>query len=135
MGWLELPTDAAAKASEEEDGVVDSAAFEKIRSWFEEMPNAFRPEEAKKVKAIFQMEIFQGDEELVWHYIIKDQTCTGIEGPAEKPSVVIRSSAKDWIDMAEGRLGGMKAFLSGKLKATGKWRLITKFDKLFETNS
>ncbi|MHA1908617.1 MAG: NAD(P)H-dependent oxidoreductase [Candidatus Thorarchaeota archaeon] len=136
MGWLELPTDAAAKAEEEakESGKeFDQEALDKVRQMFEDMPQAFNPDAANKTDLIYQMEIHQGGDTLLWHFIIKDQICTGAEGGVDHANLTIISSAKDWIDVAEGRLGGMKAFVTGRMKAKGKMRLLTKFEKLFPT--
>jgi putative sterol carrier protein len=103
----------------------------KCREMFEQMPLVFNPEEAKNLNATFQFEIHSGSDTLVWHLKIRDNTCTGGEGSVKKPSLIVRCSASDWIALSEGRLGGMKAFISGRLKTSGNWRLLTKFQQMF----
>ena len=134
-GWLILPKDKRSESATIEG--VESTELEtadtlsKCREMFEQMPLVFNPEEAKNLSATFQFEINSGPDTLVWHLKIKDNTCTGGEGSVKKPSLIVRCSASDWIALSEGRLGGMKAFITGRLKTSGNWRLLTKFQQMF----
>ncbi len=138
-GWLTLPRDITAEGDSTEDmetiDLDDAAAMAKCREMFELMPTAFNPEEAKNMNATYQFEITSGSDTLVWHLIIKNKTCVCGEGSVKKPSSIVKCSASDWIALTEGRLGGMKAFISGRLKTTGNWRLLTKFENLFTTSA
>jgi len=112
--------------------VEDTTLLAAVREMFVEMPSGFNPDAVKKLKAIFQFDISSRGESIHWHFIIENQECKGIEGIHDEPTVRISSSASDWIDLAEGKIGGAKAFMTGKLKAEGKMRLLMKFDKIFQ---
>ncbi|MBM4319465.1 MAG: AMP-binding protein, partial [Deltaproteobacteria bacterium] len=49
-----------------------------------------------------------------------------------QPDVVATISAPDWIDLTLGKLDGMTAFTSGKLRAEGQMMLLTKAAKMFK---
>ncbi len=56
---------------------------------------------------------------------IRDQVHT----PA--PELQLRTSAAVWLDLIEGRIRGMDAFLAGELTVTGDLHLATRFETLF----
>ena len=63
---------------------------------------------------------------------IADGRCTirtGVTPP--RPAVVFRTDAGVWLDLIEGRIRGMDAFLAGALKVTGDLHLATRFEALF----
>ncbi|MFO7777772.1 MAG: alpha/beta fold hydrolase [Nitriliruptoraceae bacterium] len=63
---------------------------------------------------------------------IADGRCTIRTGvtPTD-PAVVFRTDAGVWLDLIEGRIRGMDAFLAGALKVTGDLHLATRFETLF----
>lgn len=63
---------------------------------------------------------------------IADGRCTIRTGvtPAD-PAVVFRTDAGVWLDLIQGRIRGMDAFLAGALKVTGDLHLATRFEALF----
>jgi pimeloyl-ACP methyl ester carboxylesterase len=50
---------------------------------------------------------------------------------ADDPTVTYRTDSEVWLDLIEGRLRGMDAFLAGALKVTGDLHLATRFETLF----
>ncbi|MFP4311844.1 MAG: alpha/beta fold hydrolase [Nitriliruptoraceae bacterium] len=48
-----------------------------------------------------------------------------------RPTVTYRTDAAVWLDLVEGRIRGMDAFLAGVLKVTGDLHLATRFETLF----
>ncbi len=63
---------------------------------------------------------------------IADGRCTIRTGvtPAD-PAVVFRTDAGVWLDLIQGRIRGMDAFLAGELRVTGDLHLATRFEALF----
>ncbi len=54
---------------------------------------------------------------------------SGIQPPS--PAVTFRTDAGVWLDLIEGRIRGMDAFLAGALKVSGDLHLATRFQALF----
>ena len=52
------------------------------------------------------------------------------EGTADDPSITISMEAADFQDMVDGKLDGMGAFMSGKLKVTGDMSLAMRLQTL-----
>lgn len=94
------------------------------------MPLGFRPEKADGLSAVYQFEV-SGSEEFVAHLRIVDGACTFHEGPADSPSVVIRTPAEVWLAIAKGELDGQQAFMSGKYKVEGDLSLLIRLSQLF----
>jgi len=66
-----------------------------------------------------------------WTVCVKDGTVRVLEG-IHDPSVTATASAKDWIDITLGKLDGMTALTSGKLKIDGDLNLLGKSTKFFK---
>jgi putative sterol carrier protein len=86
--------------------------FEKI------LPQRFKPEKAKGVDVIVNIDIsgINGGE---WIVTIKNQTLKIKEGNHKSPTISLKMSEKDYLDVINGKLSGEKAFFSGKLKLKG----------------
>lgn len=60
-----------------------------------------------------------------------NQNAEAYQGPVKqgtKADVTINTSDDTFVDMADGKLNGQKAFMSGKLKVKGNIMLATKLD-------
>lgn len=100
------------------------------REWIEAMPEAFRPERARRVNAVVQFKL-SGEGGGDWHAAIKDGTCTVTEGLCEDADATIMMQASDYVALATGRLGGMRAFLSGKVKVSGDPTILQRMQSWF----
>jgi putative sterol carrier protein len=100
------------------------------RDLIETMPAAFRPERARRVNAVIQFEL-SGEGGGNWYVTIKDGTCTVTEGVSEAPQGTIMMAAGDYVALAAGEIGGMKAFLKGRIKTTGDFSLLKKMETWF----
>jgi len=99
---------------------------------FEQMPSVFNPAAAAGLNKTFQWNI-TGDEAGVWAFKINNGQGEVIPGGVEKPDVTFTISDKDWIAITEGKLDGMNAFMTGKLKVSGDMMLAMKLQNLFPT--
>jgi putative sterol carrier protein len=63
--------------------------------------------------------------------VIKDQTCTVTPGTLPVASVKVEAAAQDVLDMYEGKLDPMKAFMQGKLRINGDKAMALKLTTLF----
>lgn len=102
----------------------------KIRRMMADMPAAFNPTKAQGVDAVIQYNL-TGDGGSQWQSRIADDTCTVEEGKAEDPTLTITMDASDYADMMAGRLDGMQAFMTGKIKVTGDIMLASRLMTFF----
>ena len=63
---------------------------------------------------------------------VKDGTCTIAEGKAEKPTTTIKMADGDFLALIAGKLDGMQAYSSGKLKVEGDIMKSQLIGKLFK---
>jgi len=103
-----------------------------IAELIEQMPSVFNPAAAAGMNKTFQWNI-TGDEAGVWAFKIDNGQGEVIPGGVEKPDVTFTISDKDWLAITEGKLDGMNAFMTGKLKVSGDMMLAMKLQNLFPT--
>lgn len=96
----------------------------------EEMPKDFRPERAGRANAVVQFHI-SGEGGGDWYATIKDRTCTVTQGVADGANATLRMDAADYVALATGKMGSIKAFTSGKVKASGDISLLQRMDRWF----
>lgn len=116
---------AAAKPSE-----PATTAAHSCRGLLQAMPRGFNPETAGDLEAVFQFDV-SGGEEFSAHLMIGDGTCTYHEGPAPRPSVVIKTPAEVWVAISRGEIDGQQAFMAGKYKVEGDLMLLMRLKSLF----
>jgi putative sterol carrier protein len=89
------------------------------REFFEKiLPSRFNREKAKGVDAIVNISIL-GDNGGEWSVTIKNQTLK-VENRSDKtPTLSLRISESDYLDVINGKLSGERAFFTGKLKLEG----------------
>jgi putative sterol carrier protein len=97
---------------------------------FEKMPTVFNAAAATGLDAVFQFNI-TGDEAGDYCVVIKDGACKVEKGVHDSPSVTLSLAGVDWLAICNGKLDGMAAFMSGKLKATGNIMLAQRIKSLF----
>jgi putative sterol carrier protein len=100
------------------------------RELIEEMPQSFRPERAGRAKAVIQFQL-SGEGGGNWVVAIKDRTCTLTEGETGSADATVRMDAGDYVALATGKLSSMKAFASGRVKASGDISLLQRMDRWF----
>jgi multimeric flavodoxin WrbA/putative sterol carrier protein len=94
------------------------------------MPLGFNSSAASGLEAIYQFEV-NGDENFVAHLKIANGSCTYHEGPADSPSVIIKTPGEVWLAIARGELDGQQAFMGGKYKVEGDLSLLMRLSSLF----
>jgi putative sterol carrier protein len=97
----------------------------------EAMPNAFVPERAKGLKAIYQFEL-TGEGGGNWVIEVADQQCQVREEVAAEPDATMILAATDYVALVKGELDAMGAFMKGKLKVKGNINLAMKALNLFQ---
>jgi len=100
------------------------------RQLIEEMPQTFRPQRAGRAQAVIQFKL-SGEGGGNWYVVIKDRTCTVTEGVTNAADATIEMDASDYVALATGKLGSLKAFMTGRVKATGDISLLRRMDTWF----
>ena len=88
------------------------------------------PENLKGIVANYGYRI-TGDGGDEWTVCVNDGEVKVVEG-IKDPDVTTTCDAQDWIDITLGKLDGMSAFTSGKLKVEGDLNLLTKATQFFK---
>jgi putative sterol carrier protein len=86
---------------------------------FEGMKSSFDPHKAGGQQATVQYELTAPDGTRSYAMRIADGRCEVERGMAESPRVSIKMGVGDFLRLIAGRLNGMTAFMSGKLKVSG----------------
>jgi putative sterol carrier protein len=101
-----------------------------VKESFDQMPANFKKDKAAGMKAVYQWDI-TGEGGGKWNAVIDNGNITVSEGQHASPNITITVSAKDWLDILNGKLDGQMAFMSGKLKVKGDMSLAMKLKTLF----
>ena len=84
------------------------------------------PSIAKKANGVFQFNLSKPASE----WVVDCKAATVKPGKAAKADVTLTLSDADFVAMAAGKLNGMQAFMSGKMKIKGNMALAQKFGAL-----
>ena len=104
-----------------------------VKNYFDTLPQRFKPEAAKGVKATYQFEL-SGDEGGTYHVKVDDGTIAVAEGPAPSANTTIKMKAEDYVKMVNGKLSGTMAFLKGQMKVAGDMMLAQKMQQFLPPN-
>jgi putative sterol carrier protein len=102
-----------------------------IQEIMQAMPAAFVPEKAAGVNTKVQLD-FTGESGGQYVLHIHDGQCEVNPGAEPDAKTTVVAAASDFVDIIEGRLDGMKAFMTGKLKVRGDMGFMLKFQQMFD---
>lgn len=93
--------------------------IKKPRDFFEKvLPARFDPKKAAGFEAVVQVNI-SGADGGEWVVIVKDQKMQVREGVDSSPTITLKMMDADFVDLINGKLDAVKAFMSGKLEFKG----------------
>ncbi|MGZ4850870.1 MAG: SCP2 sterol-binding domain-containing protein [Candidatus Bathyarchaeia archaeon] len=84
----------------------------------EALPARFKPEKTAGIDVIIQL-ILTGPSGGEWVVIVKDQKLQITKGTHPSPSLTLKASDTDFMDMVNKKLSAEKAFFTGKIKFKG----------------
>jgi putative sterol carrier protein len=87
------------------------------------------PQVAEKINASYQFEL-TGEGGGSWAVDLTKKSDFVVPGTIENPKVTITMSAKDFVDLVDGKLNGQMAFMQGKLKLKGDMSLALKLQQI-----
>ena len=102
-----------------------------LKEIFDAMPSRLNADAAADLDTVIQYDL-SGESGGQYHCVIKNNACTVSEGTHDNPSMTLSMEASDFVDMTQGKLDGMTAFMSGKLKIGGDMGLAMKLQALFQ---
>lgn len=114
------------------DGFKTSQIIADLNSVFDSIGDEEKKQLLKKSNnGIFQLEVSNAEKQTAVWTIDMKKTGTVYKGPAKtKAEVILILSDDVFSDLAEGKLNGQKAYMTGKLKTKGNVMLATKLDGL-----
>jgi ribonucleotide reductase beta subunit family protein with ferritin-like domain len=66
-----------------------------------------------------------------WHLRIRDGTASVAPGRVDRPDLTFRCRFQDWVDLTAGRTEPWRVLVRGRLRPSGKLRLLLRAPKLF----
>ena len=102
-----------------------------VNQFISRMAASFVPEKAAGVDADIQINL-SGSHAGQWYMTIKNQTCNLHEGVSPAPKLTVGANSEDLVDIFAGKMDGMTAFMTGKLKIAGDMALAMKLIGMFK---
>lgn len=114
---------APGATASDSDNVVPQDVFDGMRETFH----------ADKARGVYVRYLFElsGPNGGDWWIDVNDGQFTMGKGKIDNPNVTYLASDKDWVALSNGKLRGMWAFLTGRLKIRGDRALAQKMDEIF----
>jgi putative sterol carrier protein len=82
------------------------------------LQDRFKPEKAKGIDVTVQINL-TGINPSNWAITLKDQKIQAIQGTIPEPTLTLKTSANDFLDVVNGKLSAERAFFSGKIDFKG----------------
>jgi putative sterol carrier protein len=92
--------------------------------------NAFQADKAKGVHASYQWEL-SGPNRGEWWLSVNDGNYKTGRGKIDNPNVTFAASDEDWVAMSNKTLNVQWAYLTGRLKIQGSYKLVRELDEIF----
>ncbi|SFV59561.1 Iron-sulfur flavoprotein [hydrothermal vent metagenome] len=108
--------------------------FETLEDAFAIMPYGLNKKLAKDIVVVVGFEL-SGDEAQTSHLIIKNQKCEYIKTLHKNPTVTIKADSKLWLDITNGEVDSVEAFLDKRYEMIGNASVMLNFDKLFDKSA
>jgi putative sterol carrier protein len=118
---------AALFAQQEEGCQMDPKT---VREFFETLPSRFNADAAEGVAAVYQFDL-SGEHGGRYQLHIADRSCRVTPGGHPSPDVTLAMAGEDCLAILEGRLNGVSAYLSGRLRVDGDLGLAMRLASLF----
>jgi putative sterol carrier protein len=102
----------------------------RVQQIFDQMPERLNAKAASGLDAVIQYDLTgEGGGKYFTH--IQGGSCTVARGEHGAPHMTVIMEAGDFVDMTHGRLDGMTAFMSGRLRVDGDMALAMRMQTLF----
>src|SRR5260221_10947299 len=102
-----------------------SRTMNSVNEYFETLPERFRSDASRGVDAVFQWEI-AGQGGRTFHAQVAEGRLTVADGKHASPSVTLEIAAEDYLKIVNGKMNGMMAVMTKKMKVNGNIILAKK---------
>jgi putative sterol carrier protein len=90
------------------------------KDFFEKtLPERFKPEKAAGLDVTVQLYLTGSSDGGEWVITLKDQKIQATQGTIPAPTLTLKTSEADFMDLVNGKLSAEKAFFSGKVNFKG----------------
>lgn len=103
-----------------------------IAAIFEGMEQRFLPDKAAGKSAVIQYDITLPDSAQSWQVVVGDGKATTTKAGDKEPNVTLVLASADFLRVISGKLNGVQAFMSGKLKVKGDMMLAQTMQGWFD---
>jgi putative sterol carrier protein len=100
-------------------GVAERGTEKVLGQIFEYMAGRFQPDRAGNQSAVIGWDITSPEGTHSYQLKVADGSCTVAQGNAEPARVTLGMALPDFLRFLTGKLDGMQAFMTGKLKLSG----------------
>jgi putative sterol carrier protein len=94
----------------------------------------FNPEKAAGIDAAIQFFI-SGDEGGEWFAIIRNKELSVSQGTIPNPKLTLKANSMDIVNMFNGKLNPMQAYMQGKIQAQGDLGLAMRMAEVFRPST
>lgn len=101
-----------------------------VREFFDALPSRFSAAAAEGVTAVYQFDL-SGERGGQYQLHVADRSCRVAPGVHPSPDVTLAMAGEDCLAVLEGRLNGVSAYLSGRLRVDGDLGLAMRLASLF----
>jgi len=117
-----------------EQGFASSDVIAQLGSALDAFSENQRNAEINKSKAVFELQIKNNEgKEQSWVIDLKKEGAVTKGKPSgAKPDVTLIMDDETFVDLASGKIGGQKAYMTGKLKTKGNMMLATKLENVLK---
>ena len=116
----ELAATLEGRSDEEITKGVEAQGVETVLGQiFTGMCEAFLPEKAGSQSAVIQYDITAAGKSYTYQLKVADGKCQVVKGSGGPAKTTLNLNVADFLRLITGKLNGMQAFMSGKLKITG----------------
>ncbi|CCM03086.1 uncharacterized protein FIBRA_05206 [Fibroporia radiculosa] len=111
------------------DGFKSSTTLAALAAVLDEYNDEEKKAQIKKTNGIFELRVKNAEgKEVVWTIDLKSKGSVYKGQAKSKPNVTLIMSDDTLQQLAEGKMDGQKAFITGKLKTKGNMMFATKLD-------
>ena len=108
-----------------------TAPASRIDQTMRDAPQYFQPENARGVDAVVQLH-FTGREAGDWFLIVNGGNCSVESGIHPSATMKLTIDGQDYLDILDGRLQAMSAFMQGRIQFEGDLNLAMRFPTFFQ---
>lgn len=135
-----MPTSAAdlsavleGRSDDDINGFIKGQGYDTVLGQiFSEMQGRFLAEKAAGRSAVIQYDVNTPEGTEAYRVVVADGTCTTSKGAGPDPTVTLVLSLADFLRLVSGKLNGVQAFMSGKLKIRGDMMLAQTMQGWFD---